>query len=195
MTLFLGCQQWLTMIGATALQPLLLVPKMGGTPEQTAKVVSTIFVVSGINTLIQTTMGTRLPIVQGGSFSYLPAVFSIIFNGRLQSIEDDNERFETTMATIGGAIFVAGLIQAFIGYTGIMVPLLKYISPVAIAPVIAIIGLSLYNLGFANISTCWPMGLMQVTLTALFSQYLKKIMVRTTSEVIMYESPSHLSSQ
>lgn len=168
---------------------------MGGTPEQTAKVVSTIFVVSGINTLIQTTMGTRLPIVQGGSFSYLPAVFSIIFNGRLQSIEDDNERFETTMATIGGAIFVAGLIQAFIGYTGIMVPLLKYISPVAIAPVIAIIGLSLYNLGFANISTCWPMGLMQVTLTALFSQYLKKIMVRTTSEVIMYESPSHLSSQ
>lgn len=165
------------MIGGVVVHPLLLVPAMGGTQQQTAQVVSTIFVVSGLNTLIQTTFGDRLPIVQGGSFNYLPPIFSIILNNKLQIIEDDNERFEKTMATVTGAIFVTGIVQAFIGFTGIMVPLLKYISPVAIAPVIATIGLSLYNLGFSNVSTCWPVGLIQISLTVLFSQHLKKIMV------------------
>ena len=33
----------------------------------------TIFFVSGLNTLIQTTFGDRLPIVQGGSFAFLGA--------------------------------------------------------------------------------------------------------------------------
>lgn len=173
------------MIGATVVHPMLVAPAAGGTREQTAQLISSVFVVSGLNTLIQTTFGDRLPIVQGGSFNYLPPVFSIILNSKLQSIEDDNERFEATMATIGGAIFVTGVIQTFIGFSGLMVYALKYISPVTIAPVIAIIGLSLYPLGFKNISTCWPMGLLQIALTALFSQYLKKILVRTILLVIM----------
>lgn len=177
-TLLLGCQQWLTMIGATVLQPLILIPAMGGSPEQTAKAISTIFVVCGINTLLQTTVGDRLPIVQGGSFSYLPPVFSIIFNSKLQSIQDNNERFEETLATVGGAIFVVGIVQAFIGYTGLVVPMLRFISPVTIAPVIAIIGLSLYHLGFADISSCWSIGLIQIALATIFSQYLKRVMVR-----------------
>ena len=54
------------MLGATALIPLLIVPAMGGTPTQKAEVICTIFFVSGCNTLLQTTIGDRLPIVQGG---------------------------------------------------------------------------------------------------------------------------------
>ena len=56
-----------SVLGATALIPILIVGAMGGTPQDTADVISTIFFVSGLNTLIQTTFGDRLPIVQGGS--------------------------------------------------------------------------------------------------------------------------------
>ena len=120
---------------------------MGASPRQTAEVISTIFVASGLNTLIQTSIGDRLPIIQGGSFTFLPPTFSIILNADLQSIEDDDERFRTTMQVLSGALLVVGLTQAVIGYTGIFVPLLKYITPVTVAPLITVIGLSLFNQG------------------------------------------------
>jgi nucleobase transporter 1/2 len=71
-----------------------------------------------------------LPIVQGGSFSYLPATFGVIFNSELQAIADDSERFERTMRTISGAIIISGIVQMVIGYTGVVTLMLKYISPV-----------------------------------------------------------------
>jgi nucleobase transporter 1/2 len=137
-------------------------------------VISTILFVTGINTLVQTTIGDRLPIVQGGSFAFLTPTFTIIFNPNLQAIEDDNERFLQTMQVVSGAILTVGLIQMAIGYSGLIVPILKYITPVTVAPVITAIGLSLYNVGFSNVSVCFPVGLVQLFLTILFSQYLKK---------------------
>ena len=105
---------------------------MGANGQETSQVISSIFFVSGINTLIQTTIGDRLPIVQGGSFSYLSATFAIIFNEELITIEDSTERFETTMRTIQGAIIVSGIVQIVIGYTGIATIALRYVSPVTI---------------------------------------------------------------
>ena len=129
LSLFLGVQHYLTMLGATVLVPLLVTPAMGANETQTAEVISTIFFVSGINTLVQTTIGDRLPIIQGGSFAYLPATFSIISNPSLQKIADDNERFLETMRVLQGALIIIGVIQMSLGYMAIVVPMLKYISP------------------------------------------------------------------
>lgn len=114
-----------------------------------------------------------MPIVQGGSFSYLPATFQIIFNSELQAITDPSERFEQTMRTIQGAIIVSGLVQIAIGYTGIMTSMLRWIGPVTIAPVITAIGLGLYAVGFNGVSACWSLGLTQLFTVVIFSQYLK----------------------
>lgn len=111
-----------------------------------------------------------LPIVQGGSFSYLPATFQIIFNAELIAIEDNSERFETTMRTIQGAIIVSGIVQFCIGYSGAITIFLKYISPVTIAPVIAAIGLGLYGVGFSGVAACWTLGLVQLATVVVFSQ-------------------------
>lgn len=120
---------------------------------------------------------SRLPIVQGGSFAYLPPVFQIIFNAELQAIEDPSERFERTMRTIQGAIIVSGLVQMAIGYTGIINFLLRYLSPVTIAPVIAAIGLGLYGVAFNGVADCWSLGLIQLSTVVLFSQYLKGVKI------------------
>lgn len=57
--IMLGVQHYLTMLGATVLIPLLLCPEMGANGSQTAEVISSIFFVSGINTLVQTSIGDR----------------------------------------------------------------------------------------------------------------------------------------
>ena len=59
LSILLGFQHYLTMLGATVLVPLLLCPAMGASGQQTADVISSIFFVSGINTLIQTSIGDR----------------------------------------------------------------------------------------------------------------------------------------
>jgi len=58
-----------------------------------------------------------------------------------------------------------------------VVPILRFISPVTIAPVIASIGLGLYNVGFSNVASCFSIGLIQICLTILFSQYMKMIKI------------------
>ena len=105
-TFLLGGQQFLTMLGSTVLIPLVIVPPMGGTPAQTAHVLGTLLVVSGVATLLQTCLGNRLPIVQGGSFTYLPATLGIIRHPQLQAIVDPQERLEQCMQVVSGAFLV-----------------------------------------------------------------------------------------
>ena len=69
LSMILGLQHYLTMLGATVLIPLLLCPAMGASGQQTADVISSIFFVSGINTLIQTSIGDRY--VRNNKFVFL----------------------------------------------------------------------------------------------------------------------------
>lgn len=45
-----------------------------------AHLLCSIFFVSGLNTLFSTILGSRLPIIQGGSFSFIVPAFAIIAN-------------------------------------------------------------------------------------------------------------------
>lgn len=56
-----------------------------------AKVIQTLLFVAGINTLLQTLFGTRLPAVVGGSYTYVPTTISIILAGRFSDEPDPIE--------------------------------------------------------------------------------------------------------
>ena len=116
--LLLGLQQCMIMLVGTVIVPLIYGFAMGANPSQIGQMASTILFVSGLNTLLQTTFGDRLPIVQGGSFAFLPATFSVIFHPDLISIPDQEERFLQTMRVLQGSIFAAGCVQIGLGYTG-----------------------------------------------------------------------------
>ena len=61
-TAVLGLQHYLTMFGSTVAIPLLLAPAFGITdPVEKGWLIATMFFVSGITTLLQTTFGNRLP--------------------------------------------------------------------------------------------------------------------------------------
>ena len=79
----LALQHVLTMFGATVAVPLMLGPTgdgsgMGMDRAQVATLISSVMLCSGIATFLQVTFGSRLPIIQGVSFSFLAAFFAII---------------------------------------------------------------------------------------------------------------------
>lgn len=174
----LGFQHYLTFLGSTVLIPHLLVPAMGGNNEDMARVIQTIFFVSGINTLLQTTIGDRLPIVQGGSFSFLSPAFSIIARiASTQTFSSDRERFLVTMRELQGGIIGSSFIVIALGYSGAMGYLLQWISPIVVASVVTMVGLALYAAGFSGVANCYEQGFVAIICVIAFSQYLKHVAI------------------
>ena len=54
--------------------------------EDTARVVSTVLLITGLSTLMHTFLGSRLPLIQGASFVYLAPALVIINSTEFQSI-------------------------------------------------------------------------------------------------------------
>jgi len=163
----LALQHVLTMFGATVSVPLLLGPVMGMTGEQIAILVSSVMLCSGIATLLQVTIGSRLPIIQGVSFSFLGPFFAIIAFAKTG---------ELSMQYIAGAIILGSFVEMVIGWTGLIGKLRKFLSPVVIGPVIMLIGLALFQVGAPKAGTYWPISGIVIILILFFSQFLARKM-------------------
>ena len=164
----LGFQHYLTMIGATVAIPLALAGLMGMPDAQTGQLIGTFFVVSGIATLAQTTIGNRYPIVQGGTFSMLAPAIAII-----TVLANAGAGWNEIIRYLMGAVIVAGLVEVLIGYFGVMGYLKRHVGPLVIAPVIALIGLALFSVPqIATAQTSWWLIGLTVVLIVAFSQYL-----------------------
>ena len=75
----LGAQQFLTQFGSTVIIPIIVGGAMGLPTEELALLISTMFFCAGITTLIQQSpIGNKLPILQGGTFSFLGPMFAIV---------------------------------------------------------------------------------------------------------------------
>lgn len=170
-SLGLGFQQYLTMFGSTVAIPLILADSLGlkDRPEQLAWLIGTMFFVSGITTLIQTTVGNRLPLIQGGTFSFLTPAITIC---GMASLVDAG--FEVRMQHIQGAIILGSLFEIFLGATGLVGRLLRFVGPVTIAPTIALIGLALFKFGAPEAGRHWGIGGLTITLVIVFSQILSR---------------------
>ena len=152
------------MFGATVSLPFIICPKlcMESSDPANGYILSTIFFVSGIVTLIQSTFGVRcehlklhsnysilikhlgsntnawinfllfrLPIVQGGTFTFLAPTFAILAIPKFRcpedfetngwgnmSFDEKTEEWQIRMREVQGAICVASLFQVIFGYFG-----------------------------------------------------------------------------
>jgi len=168
-TIILGFQHYLTMFGSTVAIPLLLAPAFGITnPVEKGWLIATMFFVSGITTLLQTTWGNRLPIVQGGTFSFLAPTFAICSMAALA-----NAGWEVRLQHVQGAIIAGSIFEIVIGASGMIGRLLRFVGPITIAPTIALIGLALFKFGAPEAGKHWPIGGLTIILIILFSQYLR----------------------
>ncbi|KAJ8761430.1 hypothetical protein K2173_001561 [Erythroxylum novogranatense] len=113
----LGFQHYILALGTAVMIPSFLVPLMGGDHGDKVRVVQTLLFVQGINTLLQTLFGTRLPTVIGGSYSFVVPIVSIIHDPSLMSIQDQHLRFLNTMRAVQGALIVSSSVQIILGYS------------------------------------------------------------------------------
>ena len=167
----LGFQHYLTMFGSTVAIPLILSGPLGlgDKPIELGWLISTMFFVSGITTILQTTWGNRLPLIQGGTFSFLAPTIAI--TGMAGVAEAG---FEVKLQHVQGAIIAGSFFEIAIGYSGLIGKLLRFIGPITIAPTIALVGLALFRLGAPEAGKHWGIGGLTIVLIILFSQYLRR---------------------
>jgi nucleobase transporter 1/2 len=173
-SIFLGIQHYLTMFGATVLIPILLAGAMKMPPKEMALLISTIFLCSGITTWLQSTIGNKLPVVQGGSFSFLPPAFVII-----GATVGKGMGYEIAIQQITGAIIAASFFEIILGWSGVIGKIKKYVGPITIGPTIALIGLALYKVGapvaFAGgKGGSWLVAGLTIIALIVYSQFLGK---------------------
>jgi solute carrier family 23 (nucleobase transporter), member 1 len=206
----LAVQHVLTMFGSTVVVPLLFGPLLWPVPAglsselstrlaqlqliNTGILISSVMLCSGVATLLQSTVGSRLPIIQGVSFSFLAAFFGIVAakqatsapdwtaviagDASLSTLEPLIAQWQATgasaMCVIAGSIIVGGVIEAMIGFSGLMGMLRRYLSPVVVGPVIMLIGLALYQVGAPTAAANWPIAILTMAMIIFFSLVLAK---------------------
>ena len=170
LAILLGIQHYLTMFGATVLIPFIVGGAMGLPQEELALLISTMFFVSGITTLIQQSpIGNKLPIVQGGTFSFLGPMFAIV-----GMVSAQNLGWDVMIQQVCAAVMFASVIEIVLGYTGLMGYIKRIISPITIGPTIAMIGLALYGIGAPWMAGNWVVSLITLVALILYSQVFSR---------------------
>ncbi|GFZ07311.1 nucleobase-ascorbate transporter 12 [Actinidia rufa] len=185
-----GFQHYISMLGSLVLVPLVIVPAMGGSNIRLMWSLPFCFV-SGVTTLLHTSFGSRLPLIQGPSFVYLAPALTIINSPEFLGLNGNN--FKHIMKELQGAIIISSAFQAILGYSGLMTLLLRLINPVVVAPTIAAVGLSFYSYGFPRVGTCLEIGAVQILLVIIFSLYLRKISFFGYRVFLVYAVPLGLA--
>ncbi|XP_015595434.1 solute carrier family 23 member 2 isoform X4 [Cephus cinctus] len=183
----MALQHYLTMIGAIVSIPFILTPALCMAEDDPARshIISTMILVTGIVTLLQTTVGCRLPLVQGGTISFLVPTLAILNLPQWKCPSDDvmnsmtyddrTELWQVRMRELSGAIAVSALFQVIIGYGGIVGYLLKFITPLTIVPTVSLVGLSLFENAADAASKHWGIAVGTILMLTLYSQILVNV--------------------
>ncbi|XP_018423391.1 PREDICTED: solute carrier family 23 member 1-like [Nanorana parkeri] len=188
--IFLGVQHYLTALGGIIAIPLILSKDLCLThdPLTQSNLISTIFFVSGICTLLQVLFGVRLPILQGGTFAFLTPSLAMLSLPRWRCPEwtqnaslvnatspEFIDVWQSRIREVQGAIMVASCFQIVVGFSGLIGYLMRFIGPLTIAPTITLIALPLYESAGYDAGAHWGISAMTTFLIVLFSQYLRNI--------------------
>ncbi len=166
LSMLLGLNHYLTMFGATVLIPFIMGGAMKMPPEELALLISTMFFASGITTLFQCSrVGNNLPIVQGGTFSFLGPSLAIV-----GMVAAQNLGWRVMVQQVSAAVMFASVFEIVMGYTGAVAAMKKRIGPLVIGPVIVMIGLSLYRIGAPWMAGNWAVALITLLALVLYSQ-------------------------
>ncbi|KAM6421479.1 solute carrier family 23 member 3 [Rhynochetos jubatus] len=171
---------------------LLLLPTLPEEPPHaqatTSELLARSLFACGISTVLQTTLGSRLPLVQIPSFEYL--VPAMVLSSHL-SLGARTDRNGTAVAgvcsaphcavagsraaslrEVSGAVLVSGLVQLALGVSGMCGWAVRHCGPMVLAPSLSIIGLSAYKEAAFFCSANWGVALLLMLLAVTFSQHL-----------------------
>ncbi|KAL4231675.1 hypothetical protein ACF0H5_009254 [Mactra antiquata] len=175
--------------------------------EFKARLLSSTLFMTGLTTLLMVTVGVRLPLFQGAAIEYLSpllllgtvdttfcttvdttAPVNAIVNQTIDANTTDDGRTQiiTAVTSLQGSLMVAGLIHTFVGATGLVGVLLRFIGPMTIIPAILLIGLFMIK-ATAKFVIVYPLvaiitALVTLTLTLYLGKRKTPIPVWTRSK-------------
>ena len=131
----LGIQHVLAMFAGNITVPIIIAGVFGQTPDEKIFLIQMALFVAGVATVIQTVgykeVGSRLPIIQGTSFAFIPIMVPFKAAG---------------LGAVFTAAFIGGIFQIFIGK--ILKPIRHLFPPLVTGIVVLMIGISLLKVGF-----------------------------------------------
>ncbi|KAE8674533.1 Nucleobase-ascorbate transporter 3 [Hibiscus syriacus] len=152
-----------------------MVPRMGGNHGDKARVIQVLLFMSGINTLLQTLIGSRLPTVMGVSFAYVLPLLSIINDYTDEAFTTEHDRFIRGIRTVQGSLIVSSFVNIILGYGRAWGELTRFLTPIVMVPVVCLVGLGLFARGFPLLGNCVEIGLPMLILLVISQQYLKRV--------------------
>ncbi|XP_071670985.1 solute carrier family 23 member 1 isoform X2 [Patagioenas fasciata] len=167
--ILLGFQHYLTCFSGTIAVPFLLAESLCVGKDQltVSYLIGTIFTCVGITTLIQTTVGIRLPLFQASALAFLVPAKSILALEKWQCPPEEqiygnwtlplntSHVWQPRMREIQGAIVVSSLVEVVIGLLGLPGALLSYIGPLTVTPTVSLIGLSVFQAAGERAGSHW----------------------------------------
>ena len=131
----LGIQHVLAMFAGNITVPIIIASIFGQTTEQKIFLIQMALFVAGVATIMQTVgyrnIGSRLPIIQGTSFAFIPVMIPFAKAG---------------LGAVFTAAFIGGLFQMWIGK--MLKPIRHMFPPLVTGIVVLMIGISLLKVGF-----------------------------------------------
>ncbi|XP_063962326.1 solute carrier family 23 member 1-like [Lytechinus pictus] len=182
-TLVLAFQHFILMFGGCVALPFILGPILciEGNITLLSKFFATICFLSGLQTFIMTTIGVRLPIVQGPHYVFILPIISMMrvrgpcpAQSANSTNTEDNPEFYSRMQEVQGAMMVSSLCEMALGVFGVISFLMKFIGPLTIATTITTLILSLAYIITDKCGVHWGVAAFTIVVIVLCSQYIDR---------------------
>lgn len=192
MVLF-GLQQALMTLGGTLSLPFILASLFcpENENEVRAQLLSITMFMCGIATILQCVLGVRLPIIQGGSHTFVAPIVVMMTLDQFKCPTDEINGlhgnhslaipWERRIREVQGNLILASITQVVVGGLGLIGLILRFVGPLTIAPTISLIGLSLTHVVSDFCDKQWGIALLTVALLILFSNVMNKVQVPVPS--------------
>ncbi|XP_061192833.1 solute carrier family 23 member 2-like [Saccostrea echinata] len=194
LTFVFALQQAILALGSTLSIPFILTIQLCASTNSDARaqLLCISMFMCGVATLLQTTFGVRLGIIQGGSHNFIAPIIAMMALDKWKCTEqelnvdelnynstiiDRDDIWQKRMREIQGNLMLASVIQLVLGCTGLMGFFLKFIGPLTIAPTISLIGLSLTGVAADINKYHWGIAMLTLVLIAVFSLYLGRLKI------------------
>ncbi|XP_048200685.1 solute carrier family 23 member 3 isoform X1 [Perognathus longimembris pacificus] len=187
----LALQHFLVLASLLSASHLLLLHSLspGGLSYSPAQLLASSFFSCGISTILQTCIGSRLPLVQAPSFEFLiPALVLTTQKFPLAVHTPGNtslslhlcrlpgcpglELWNTSLREVSGAVVVSGLLQSTLGLLGAPGRVFPFCGPLVLAPSLVVAGLSVHREVAQFCSAHWGLALLLILLMVVCSQHL-----------------------
>ncbi|XP_002812917.2 solute carrier family 23 member 3 isoform X1 [Pongo abelii] len=187
----LALQHVLVMASLLCVSHLLLLCSLspGGLSYSPSQLLASSFFSCGVSTILQTWMGSRLPLVQAPSLEFLIPALVLTSQKLPLAIQTPGNsslmlhlcrgpschglgHWNTSLQEVSGAVVVSGLLQGMMGLLGSPGRVFAHCGPLVLAPSLVVAGLSAHREVAQFCFTHWGLALLVILLMVVCSQHL-----------------------